>query len=380
MFRFAPYVIKTLWRHRARTFLTLSGAAVALFVFSCVGAVQEGLAGLAADQSGQRTLIVFQANRFCPSTSKLPEDYARTIAALPGVANAVPIKVYMNNCRASLDVIVFNGLPPDQLRSMRSINLLDGNWPSFEKQTDAVLVGRSIAQRRKLAVGQSFSIGALTTKVSGVFSSAVPNEENMIYTHLDYLQRTKGLNSVGTCTQIEVRLQPDADPEAICRQIDERFRGGPIATNTRPRGVFQSRAVGDLLELVGFIQLLGVACVGLVLTIVSTTTLMGVQDRLKEHAVLQTLGCTPFRIFRLVIAESVVVCTVGGGMGVSVAMLALHLSDLALGTEGVLISFAPSIALAVTGLGISVVVGIVAGLVPAWQASRADIVPALRFG
>ena len=45
MFRFLPYILKSLWRHRTRTLLTVSGAAVALFVFAFVGAVQEGLAG-----------------------------------------------------------------------------------------------------------------------------------------------------------------------------------------------------------------------------------------------------------------------------------------------------------------------------------------------
>src|SRR5688500_5800577 len=69
MLRFLPYVLKTLWRHRTRTLLTVSGTAVALLVFSFVTAVQEGLARLLSDQQHERTLIVFQANRFCPSTS-----------------------------------------------------------------------------------------------------------------------------------------------------------------------------------------------------------------------------------------------------------------------------------------------------------------------
>ena len=44
MFKFAPYVLKSLWRQRTRTALTVSGSAVALFVFTFVGAVQQGLA------------------------------------------------------------------------------------------------------------------------------------------------------------------------------------------------------------------------------------------------------------------------------------------------------------------------------------------------
>ena len=111
MIRFLPYIAKNLWRNGTRSALTISGAAVAMFVFTFVGSVQEGMANLKRGSQAERSLIVFQANRFCPSTSRLPEDYARTLAKMPGVEEAVPIKVYMNNCRASLDLVVFNGLP-----------------------------------------------------------------------------------------------------------------------------------------------------------------------------------------------------------------------------------------------------------------------------
>ena len=104
VWKFAPYVLKSLWRHRTRTALTVSGSAVALFVFCFIGAVREGLAALTRGRAADRTLVVFQANRFCPSTSRLPEDYARALAELPGVTDVVPIKVFMNNCRASLDL------------------------------------------------------------------------------------------------------------------------------------------------------------------------------------------------------------------------------------------------------------------------------------
>ncbi|OAI54245.1 ABC transporter substrate-binding protein [Planctomyces sp. SCGC AG-212-M04] len=378
MFRFAPYVLKTLWRHRTRTFLTVSGTAVALFVFAFVGAMQEGMDRLVNDQAADRSLIVFQANRFCPSTSKLQEGYADRIRKIEGVKDAIPIKVYMNNCRASLDVVVFNGVPPEKLRAFRDFSLVQGDWATFEKQRDAALVGQSVFQRRKLKLGQKFSIGMLTVTVAGVFTSNAPGEDAMIYTHLEFLQRTKGLNSVGTCTQVEVALTPGADAKSIAQAIDDLYRGGPVPTDTRTRGVFQAKAVGDLVELVGFTQLLGFACVGLVLALVSTTTIMGVQDRIQEHAILQTIGCTGMKIFRLVLAESSLVSLVGGLIGVAAALATLEATQLSLGTEGILISFLPSARLAITGAIVSVLVGVVAGLIPAWQAGRADIVTALR--
>jgi putative ABC transport system permease protein len=379
MFRFLPYILKTLWRHRTRTLLTVSGTAVALLVFSFVAAVQEGLSRLISERQQDRTLIVFQANRFCPSTSKLPQDYAQRIDRLAGVERAVPIKVYMNNCRASLDVVVFNGLPADELRQVRDLELLEGSWSTFEKQQDAAVVGQAVAQRRRLAVGRKFSIGMLTVTVTGIFRSPDQSTENMIFTHLDFLQRTRGLNSVGTVTQLEVRLDESADAQATSEAIDDLFRSGPIATNTRTKGAFQASAVGDLVELVGFTRYLGLACVGLVLGLVATTTVMSVQDRIKEHAVLQTMGFTGWHIFAFVIAESVLVSLAGGVLGVGAAVAILSTRSLALGTEGILITFLPSLTLAGTGLVAAFAVGLLAGIIPAAQAARAEIVPALRF-
>src|SRR5262249_13127686 len=147
-----------------------------------------------------------------------------------------------------------------------------------------------LARRRGLGPGQKFSVGEATVTVAGVFASAWPAEENLLYCHLDFLQRTRGLDSVGTVTQLEVRLEDGADPREVCRAIDAATRTDRVATDTRPKGVFQARAVVDLAELIGLAHYLGYACVGLVLALLATTTLMAVQDRVREHAVLQTLG------------------------------------------------------------------------------------------
>jgi putative ABC transport system permease protein len=378
MGKYAPYVLKNLWRHRTRTALTVSGSAVALFVFCAVGAVQAGLAALTHNGAADRTLIVFQANRFCPSTSKLPEDYARALARLPGVADVVPIKVFMNNCRASLDLVVFHGMPAEQVRTARALTLAAGDWGEFERRRDAALVGRALAARRGLAVGRRFSIGEVTVVVAGVFTAANPAEETFVYTHLEFLQRTRGLNAVGTVTQFEVRLADGADAQAVARAIDDRYRGGPVATDTRTKGVFEANAVGDLAELIHFANYLGLACVGLVLALVATTTVMAVQDRVREHALLQTLGFTGGRIFALVLAESLLVSLAGGAVGVGLALATLSWSQLAVGTEGVTIAFLPTPGVAVTGLAVAAAVGLLAGAAPAWRAGRAEIVASLR--
>lgn len=378
MFRFSPYVFKSLWRHRARTILTVSGAAVAMFVFCFVASVQEGLERLTSDEDARRTLIVFQENRFCPTSSRLPEDYARRIEELPGIRDVMPVQVWTNNCRASLDIVVFNGAPPKQLRQVRDLTLLSGSWKRFESRRDTGIVGKNVAARRGLRAGDQFSIGDLSIKVAGVFSSSVPAEENLIYTSLEFLQYTRGLNAAGLVTQHEVRLAENADPDEVASAIDQTLRTGPVATKTRHKGAFQTSTLSDLVDLIGFAHWLGYACVGLVLALVATTTVMSVQDRIKEHAVLQTVGLRPARVFRIVVAESLLLCFSGGILGTSLALAALGFGGMAVGAEGVTIAFRPSLQLALLGTMISALVGIAAGLLPAIQAARTPIVDSLR--
>ncbi|TWT29753.1 FtsX-like permease family protein [Posidoniimonas corsicana] len=378
MAKFLPYVLKSLWRHRARSVLTVSGTAIALLVFCFIGSVQQGLSALTSDAAADRTLIVFQENRFCPQSSRLPQDYERTISQLPGVRDVVPIKVFTNNCRASLDAIVFQGMPAAQLKSARDLELTSGDWAAFDQQDDAALVGQDVAARRGLAAGDKFTIGDVSVVVRGVFRSPTAAENSLIYTHLDFLQRARGASDVGTVTQLEVHLTDSADPDAVSKQIDQEFRAGPVGTTTRTKGMFQADTLGDLAELIGFVHWLGYACVGLVLSLVATTTVMSVQDRIKEHAVLQTLGLRPLRVFRLVIVESFVLSTLGGLLGVAGSTAILALTGMSVAAEGVTIAFEPSLALAMQGVAVAVVVGILAGLAPGWQASRTEIVSALR--
>ncbi|REJ66402.1 MAG: ABC transporter permease [Planctomycetota bacterium] len=380
MLRFIPYLLKTIWRHRARTILTVSGTAVAMFVFCFVGAVQEGMSDLTHRREARQSLITFQTNKFCPATSRLPQDYDAKIRQVDGVRDVVPIQVFTNNCRATLDAVVFYGLPAEKLQAIRNFRLIEGDWADFETRQDAALVGRAVAARRGRQRGDSFRLGELTVHVAGVYESSDPAEENYIYTHLDFLQRHKGQNQVGTVTQFETLLADGADAEAVGGTIDEMLLGGTVATDTRPKGVFQARNLGDLKQLIDLSHLLAFACVGLVLALVGTTTLMAVQDRVKEHAVLQTIGFTGGRVFGLVLMESLILSAIGGLVGVGAATIVLWGSDLTVYTEAVSVAFRPSLTMMLTGLAVALVVGLLAGLAPARAAARAEIVPALRQG
>jgi putative ABC transport system permease protein len=376
MFKFLPYLLKTLWRHRTRSLLTISGSAVALFVFSFILSVRAGLDQLTTQ--GDSVLIVFQQNKFCPATSHLPQDYALAIAKLRGVQHVAPIQVFTNNCRASLDVIVFYGVIAEHVRRIRNFTLTSGSWEEFEQRQDGAIMGAALARRRSVGPGQSFSVGEVTVRVVGLFESENRAEEDYIYCHLDFLQRTRGLDLVGTVTQHEVLLDDPASAERVATAIDDRYAGGPVPTDTRTKGVFQASSLEDLVQLIDLSQYLGYACLGLMAVLLTTTTIMTVEDRIKEHAILQTIGFSTGRVFRLVLSECFLLSLAGGGIGVAAAWLVLFATGLSIGAEAVSIAFVITPMIAVTGLITAAAIGLSSGLAPAWHASRAGIVSALR--
>ena len=373
-------VMKIIWRHRVRSILTALGSAMAMFLFCFVGSIQSGLDDLIGQQEADRSLIVFQKNKFCPATSQLPEVYADAILEIDGVREVVPIQVFTNNCRASLDVVVFYGMPPEKVHEVRDFTLASGSWDTFSSQQDAALIGSAVARRREISTGDTFSIGEYSVRVAGIYDSENQAEENYIYTHLDYLQRGDDASSDGLVTQFEIVLRESADAAMVQEQVDTLFAVGQVETDTRMKGAFQQKSLGDLMQMIRMSGYLGYGCVGLLLVLLMTTTLMSVQDRIKEHAVMKTLGYSRSNVFSIVLLETAIIGIIGGAIGIAAAVMAIISSGLAIGAEAVTIAFTPSLDLVLTG-GVLLAIGsMVAGIIPAWVASRTSIIGALHAG
>jgi putative ABC transport system permease protein len=377
VFKFLPYVRKNILGHRVRTLMTVAGTALLLFLFLFFASIQDGLDRLLNSRDDK--LVVFQAYRFCPSSSQLPVFYEDAIRDVPGVKDVLPVKVVVNNCRASLDTVVFHGVDPKLLpRARGHFRFLSGDWAAFEGRTDAALVGRRIAERRGLKPGQSFTVAGITVTLAGVFASDVSGEENVIYTHLPLLLNAQHHGEYHV-TLFEVTLHDPQQADTVAKAIDARIKDRfEVPTETKPQKAHYQTALADLLDLIALTRWLGLVCVGVVVVLVANSVVMAAQDRVREHAVLQTLGYSGPRIFRLMLAESLLISLAGGVLGTAACVAWLLWQPLSLSTEGVSIDFVASPALAGWGLGLAAAVGLVAGAVPAWQAGRAEIVQSLR--
>lgn len=379
--RMVPVVLKQVLRQRTRSLLTIAGVAVAMFLFCTVQAMQRGTE-LATQSSAKETeLIVYRKDRYCPFASRIPESYLQRIERMPGVVSVVPMKIVVSNCRTSLDVVTFRGVPDDRFIETYGgkLKLIAGSFEEWKKRTDAVLIGETLAARRGAKVGGTLGGAGIDTYVAGIIHSDEPQHQNVAYSHLAFLQRAAQVGGLGIVTQFNVKVSDPSQMQVVAAAIDSEFASDQEPTQTRSEKQFVARAATDVLEIVGFTRWLGWGCLAAVLALVGNAIVLAVQDRIREHAVLQTLGFEGHLIARLILAESVLLSLIGALIGSVAALVAVTWTRFSLSVEGLSIPIQADPTTLATGLGLAVLLGVVAGLVPAWQASRREIVDCFRM-
>jgi putative ABC transport system permease protein len=383
LLRSVPITWKNLSRRTLRTTLTVAGIAVATFLFAFVESMRDGVRRATEAGASETTLVVYRQNRFCPFASQLPQSYASAIARIPGVRAAVPIKIVVSNCRASLDVVTFRGVPDEGFLDgkMRTARMVSGSVEAWRSRGDAALVGAALAERRRLRPGDRFTAAGVSTWVAGVFESPDVQDRNVAYVHLPFLQETAQRGGTGgIVTQFNVEVDDHASLEPVAAAIDALFASDQFPTTTRPESAFVARAARDVLAIVDFASVVGWASLAAVFALIANAIALAVRDRVRDHAILQTLGFTGGTLAWTVLLEATMLGLAGGAIGAIGAYGVLRAAGINFTMEGVSIEVAAGLAVTAAGIGIAALLGAVAGMVPAWGAARREIVQGLRAG
>ena len=162
---------------------------------------------------------------------------------------------------------------------------------------------------------------------------------------------------------------------ALAKTFDSMFENSQAETKTTTeKGFIEgfAKQIGDIGSIM--IAIL-VAVLFTILLVVGNTMAQAVRERTSELAVLKTLGFSDTAVLALVLAESLFVALVGGGLGLFAAWLIVLGGD---PTGGFLPAFTLPNRDIVTGVALMVLVGVVAGILPAAGAMRLKITDALR--
>jgi|TARA_B110000196_G_scaffold268487_1_gene242659 putative ABC transport system permease protein len=379
--RVIPTVLKQIKRSPIRSTLTLGGIAIAMFLFVVVESMRTGVKEATEMTAGETTLVVYRENRYCPFTSRLPQYYEDRIEQLSGVASVVPIQILVSNCGASLDVVTFRGVPRDSIQHALAKDgvIVEGSVADWKKRGDGAIVGSALAKRRGIKVGDRFSAAGIEIFVAGIQETEQAQDKNVAIVQLPFLQETSRKGGTGTIvTQFNVQVEDPNQLESVASSIDEAFAHDEHPTSTFPEKAFVGRAARDIVHLAEVAGMLAWGALAAVFALVANAVVLAMRDRVRDHAVLQTLGYTGWLIGWMVILEGATIAIIGGILGGVAAFLTVQFGQFTMTMEGVNIEMSTGPAAAIMGVALALGLGMFAALLPALRLARTDIATCFR--
>jgi len=204
-------------------------------------------------------------------------------------------------------------------------------------------------------------------------------DETLLFFHWDYLNETLKKTVPDMADKVGWYLVQVARPNltaAVSEKIDAAFKNSLAETLTETEAAFQMGFVEMSSAILVAIQVVSWMIIGVILGVLANTMAMNARERLGEYAALKTMGFKPRHLVGLIMGESLSLALVGGALGLALTFPAVQLFP-----HSVRQYFGAFEVTSLTmGLGISVAlaVGVLAGVIPAWQASRVQIAAALR--
>lgn len=380
--KFLHLVWGNLTRKKLRTSLTLLSILVAFVLFGFLCAIKQALVG-GVELAGADRLIV---RHKVSLIQLLPESYQARMERIPGVTAVThqtwfggiyqdPKNFFMQNPvepEPFLKMFPEFILPPEQLKA----------W--LTTRTGAI-VGRNTANRFHWKVGDKIPIMSpiwmrktWEFDIVGIFDGAKKGTDTTpLFFRYDYFDEARkaqnwGTGQVGWYT---IRVKDPAQAAGVARRVDQEFENSPAETKTEPEGAFAqgfANQIGNIALIVAGI--LG-AVFFTILLVTGSTMSQAVRERIGELGVLKAIGFTNGQVLALVLAESCLLTVLGGVLGLGLALLMTSGGD---PTGGMLPMFFFPTRDVLLGLGISVVLGLITGILPAQQAMRLRVADALR--
>ena len=379
--RVIPTVFKQIKRSPIRSTLTLGGIAVAMFLFVMVESMRTGVKEATEMTAGETTLVVYRENRYCPFSSRLPQYYEDRIEQIDGVANVVPIQIHVSNCGASLDVVTFRGVPKKSIQHALAKDgvIVDGSIADWKKRGDGAIVGSVLAKRRGIKVGDRFSAAGIDIFVAAIQETDQAQDKNSAIVQLPFLQEAARKGGTGTIvTQFNVRVENPDELDIVSSAIDDTFAHDEHPTSTFPEKAFVGRAARDIVHLAEVAGILAWGALVAVFALVANAVVLAMRDRVKDHAVLQTLGYTGWLIGWMVLIEGATIALIGGIVGGIAAYATVQFGQFTMTMEGVNIEMATGPSAAIMGIALALGLGMFAALLPALRLARTDIASCFR--
>lgn len=377
-------VFKNALRHKLRSFLTVLGIGIAVMAFGLLRTVVTAwYAGIEA--SAANRLITRQAVSFI---FPLPYAYRDQIAKVPGVETVTYMNwfqgVYIDKnqffARMACDpetmfeVYPEFVVPPDQMEA-------------FKKERNSCVIGRDIAQRYNLKIGDVMPIdgdiypGRWEFVVRAIYQprDKTVDGTQMLF-HWDYLNervKQEAPTRAGDVGWYIIKISDPSKSAQISEQVDALFKNSRAETKTETERAFQQGFIAATSAIITAMNVMSFVIIGIIMLVLGNTMIMSARERTREYAVLKTLGFSGGHLVGLISGESFLISFLGGGLGLAMTLPLINMFE-ALVPKGWFPVFnLEPITMMLAGVS-ALTVGVMASLFPIQRALRTKIVDGLR--
>jgi putative ABC transport system permease protein len=378
-------VLANLRRNPLRSLLTGGAIALAVLLVCILLTMPAGLdALLNRIASNTRISVVNKAGLVYP----MPYAFARKIRALPGVEDAMA-QVWYGGAFEEAGRVTFPNfaVEADHVESVYpDWNISPQGMADFRRYRDGAIVGRGTMKKYGWKVGDRITLRSTVWPADldlRIVAEIPSDRAPLLWLNWEYLAqalKAKG-RSLGIAGIVWVRVKDPKDVNSVMLRIQELTRNSEAETSTQTEKSFFSSFFGSLEGFVTILMIVTALVSLCIVFIAGNTASMAVRERAGEIAVLKAIGFRRGAIFSMLVAETVVLSTLAGGAGVGLAALltrALRAAAAASEQLGPLGGFIVNQTVVVQGLALSLAIGVVAGLVPAWGAARRPVAQMLR--
>jgi ABC-type antimicrobial peptide transport system permease subunit len=349
--------------------LTVFGIAIGVGLIVSLGAITQGMVQELTSfaSQGGAELLAMQADVASMDYSVIEERVGRAIAGLPQVQDVSGIMWGVSSGEDVPFLVVF-GLDPNS-RAIRHFRLTEGR--GIQRRNEAML-GRTAAESLKKAVGDVIRLPGGLFQITGIYETGLAYEEGGAVIALGDAQSAFQKPRQVSMYQIKVR---DPDQVEVVRDLIEHRFGDHVSVSMAASFIEDSADIKNMEAMLGAIFLLAIVVGSIVVT---NTMVMTVLERTREIGTLRAVGWRQSRVLWMILSESLLLSAIaaGGGLLIGAGFTA---GLQAIPGIGLLLSASYTPQIIIQAVGISLFLGAVGGLYPAWRASRLRPVEALRY-
>jgi putative ABC transport system permease protein len=247
----------------------------------------------------------------------------------------------------------------------------------FRDGQPEVMLGDLLAGELKKKPGDTLEIQGSSFTVCGIYHASTALEADAVILPLDQIQKLSSLE--GKVSTFHVRLRPapkGESPDAYVKHTQAAIEAALPGLRAVPAA---ERASNNQLVKLAQSSAWGTSAIALLIGIlgIANTMAMSVFERTKEIGILRALGWKQHQVLALIELEAAALGLGGGVLGIVFGWCALHVLA-ALPQTASIVSTSVSWPLLAEALGIAILAGLTAGLLPACRAARLSPVAALR--